>query len=239
MVGHDITEFYAADAPAARLAAAAARGDSAEVAALARAGADPNAPGREGMLPLSWALLAKSEPGVRALLVAGADPNRRTGAGQPSPISLVVGAPDTRWLAFLLAHGGSPDALTRRDEPLLFQAIGQKHLESVRLLVEHGANLNARGVGEQTPVILAAHLNQFHLVRYLLERGADWRLELPGGGSLAVAVQGARVAAEFSEAVAALEWTREYLVARGVRFPVEEPWQRREREAQRRVSAPT
>ena len=192
------------------------------------------------MLPLTWALLAKNEAGVRALLRAGADPNRRTGPGLPSPISLVAGSPEVRWLALLLAHGGNPNALTKDDEPLIFQAIGQKRLEPVALLVEHGADVNARGVGDATPVFRAANLNQFGMVRYLLQRGADWRVEVggPGGQTLPMAVQNAQIAPEFADAQAALAWTRDYLVQHGVRFPVEEPWQRREREARAGVAGP-
>lgn len=227
MLGHDISEFYTPGSPAATLAAAAAAGDSGRVAELARTGANPNAPGRDGMLPLSWALMAKSEPGVRALLAAGADPNRRTGPGQPSPISLVAGAAETRWLALLLVHGGSTNALTREDEPIIFQVIGARRLDAVRLLAEHGADLNSRGVSGVTPLIQAAILRQYPIVRYLLERGADWRLARPTGATLAYYVDDQPVDPEFREAYEAQRWTRAFLEGQGVRFPVPKPWEQR------------
>lgn len=225
MNGHPLDEFYAAGSPEYALADAAARGDSGEVARLARAGADPNAPGREDMLPLLWALGAQNKVGVRALLSAGADPNRRNGPG-PSPMALVTGARDPELLAILLAHGGDPNGPTVRGEPLIFQAIAQRKLDAVRMLAEHGADLNARGVGDDTPLLLAATLNQFPIVRYLLERGADWRLANPAGATLAYLVDDRRIDPQFRDAYEAQRWTRAFLESHGVRFPVAKPWER-------------
>lgn len=238
-MGHPLEEFYDPRSPAGLLAAAAARGDSAEVGRLVAAGADPNAAGRDGMLPLHWAYMARSDAGVRALLVAGADPNRRnlgprltpgSGAGV-SPIAFAVADRDPRWLSLYLAHGGDPNGPGRQGEPLIFDAVTAHDLPRVRMLVEHGAHLNARGAARQTPVMLAADLNQYPIVRYLLEQGADWRVESDGGLTLAMSVQDAAISPEFPDMRQALEWTRGYLVERGVIFPVEEPWQRRKRDA--------
>ena len=225
-MGHTLDEFYRPGTPAAQLAAAAARGDTAAVADAVRRGADPNAAGREGMTPLAWAVMAQNEVGLRALLQAGADPNRRNADGV-SALGLVAGAPDPRWLALFLAHGGDPNARTRRDEPLLFQAIRQRNLGAVRMLAEHGADLNGRGVGGDTPLLLAGTLNQFEIVRYLLERGADWRLTDPSGVGLAYTVDDARVDPQFRDKYAAEQWARAFLTQRGVRFPMAKPWEQR------------
>lgn len=235
-MGHPLEEFYDPHSPAGLLAAAAARGDTVEVARLVTAGADPNAPGRDGMLPLHWAYMARSDAGVRALLTAGADPNRRnlgprltpgSGAGV-SPIAFAVTDADTRWLALYLAHGGNPNGPGRDGDPLIFDAIGTYDLAPVRLLVEHGADLNSRGVGDFTPVTAAAGHNQFPIVRYLLERGADWRLE-GGGGTLAFLVQDHTVDPQFTELADAQRWVRGFLETHGVRFPVPDPAEQRRR----------
>ena len=224
--GHSLDEFYPTDAAARALAAAAARGDTAAVPTLVHQGADPNAPGREGMLPLLWALTAQNKPGVRALLAAGADPNRRNGAG-PSPLALVTGARDPELLAILLAHGGDPNGPGRDGRPLLFQAVQQHKADAIQVLAAHGADLNGRARTGQTPVLLAATLNQTPLVRELLELGAAWDVQDLSGGTLAYYVQDANVEPQFREAYAAQEWARHYLEARGVRFPVPTPWEAR------------
>ncbi|MFP5516828.1 MAG: hypothetical protein ACLGJC_27570 [Alphaproteobacteria bacterium] len=63
------------DIATAELAKSAARGDAA-------AGADPNAGGTEGMMPLLYAIAGNSKAGAKALLEVGADPNRRARDGE-------------------------------------------------------------------------------------------------------------------------------------------------------------
>lgn len=235
--GHTLEEFYPPESPVGRLAAAAAKGDTAEVASLVRNGADPNASGRDGMLPLTWAFLAQNEAGVRALLAAGADPNRRnTTLSSPggararpgiSPIALAVGAPDARWLALFLEHGGDPNGPDISNEPLIFAAINTLQLPRVQLLVEHKADVNARGLADETPLITAAEQNQFPIVRYLLQHGADWRVRDGTGRTLAYVVQDQQVDPEFAALAEAQRWVRAFLESHGVRFPVPEPAEQR------------
>lgn len=241
--GHTLEQFYAPESPAGRLAAAAARGDVAEVASLVKDGADPNAPGREGMLPLMWAFLAQNEAGVRALLAAGADPNRRTtgpansrGAGSRSgvsPIALAVGAPDPRWLSLFLEHGGNPNGPDLSNEPLIFGAINTLQPARVRVLIERGADVNARGLAGETPLITAAEQNQFPIVRDLLARGADWRARDGTGRTLAYVVQSQQVDAEFTALAEAQRWVRAFLEAHGVEFPVSDPAEQRRADSSR------
>jgi ankyrin repeat protein len=239
VLGRSAAEYFSTDPLARDLAVAAAAGKAAEVAGLVRRGANPNHAGNEGITPLHWAALAQSKPGMVALLKAGADPNRRSANGT-SAVALVTGARDPELLAILLRHGANPSGPGRDGQPLVFQAIMQHDLNAVRLLAEHGADLNARGAGGQTPLMLAADVRQLDIARYLLDRGADWRLTDPDGSTFAVAIQGVRISPEFREKAAALQQIRDFLERNGVRFPVEEPWQRRDREARGGVApAPT
>jgi ankyrin repeat protein len=237
VLGRSAAEYFPTDPLARDLAVAAAAGKAAEVAGLVQRGANPNHAGNDGITPLHWAVLAQSKPGIMALLNAGGDPNRRSADGT-SAVALVTGARDPEFLALMLRHRGNPGGPGRDGQPLLFQAIRQHDLRAVRLLVEHGADLNARGAGGQTALMLAADVRQLDAAQYLLERGADWRLADPDGATFAVAIQAVRVSPEFREKAAALQQIRMFLEHKGVRFPVEEPWQRREREA-RVGAAPT
>ena len=48
-----------------------------------------------------------------------------------------------------------------------------KHLDVARLLLAHGADVNAKADGGYTPLHVAAGLNQVDIVRWLLDNGAD------------------------------------------------------------------
>lgn len=224
--GHALDEFYAPGTAAAALAAAAARGDTAEVAALVRRGANPNAVGREGMTPLAWAILAHNLDGGRALLAAGADPNRRDPDGY-SALGLAIARDQPDMLALLLEHGGNPNGPGWEGYPLLFDAMSTRKGNLVRLLAEHGADLNARGPAGTTSLIDAAILNQFDTARYLVERGADWRIKTSSGLTLAYLVSSRELDPQFEPAYSAQRWLRSFLEQHGVRFPVLEPAEQR------------
>jgi ankyrin repeat protein len=52
-------------------------------------------------------------------------------------------------------------------------ATRQNNLEKVRLLLEHGADINSKDEYGQTALMNAAHGGQLELVRLLIEKGAD------------------------------------------------------------------
>jgi len=79
---------HAADEPSARLVAAVGRGDLGEVAALLRAGADPDAADRSGWTGLHQAADRNDVSLARAFLEAGAHPDLRSRArGTPLDIA--------------------------------------------------------------------------------------------------------------------------------------------------------
>ena len=56
----------------------------------------------------------------------------------------------------------------------------------MRLLVDAGANVNARGVvSRKTPLHLAVNTNNYEIACYLLEQGADPSLENKCGSTVA------------------------------------------------------
>jgi ankyrin repeat protein len=64
-------------------------------------------------------------------------------------------------------------------------AIGPSGLENVKTLVASGADLNYQdSISGNTPLIQAADLNQFDIVYYLLDRGADYKLKNKFGNTV-------------------------------------------------------
>ncbi|MGQ0710282.1 MAG: ankyrin repeat domain-containing protein [Rhodoferax sp.] len=172
------------------LARAAAAGQADGVAKAAQAGANPNARGREGITPLFWAIMANNAVGARALLQVGANPNlpmrMDNGKGfewNEYPVVIAAkGKPEV--LKALLDSGGNPESSSHNLSAL---RAAVNCLECVRMLVEHGANVNRVIEGENVAFDAVA-TGYLDTVIYLLERGFNmdldrlaWRAQDLGG----------------------------------------------------------
>ena len=76
--------------------------------------------------------------------------------------------------AFLLQHGMGPDHMNWQRVTLLHHMAAEGEMGKARLLLDHGANIDA--IDEEyrsTPLGLAARRGQRAMVSLLLERGAD------------------------------------------------------------------
>ncbi|MDR2493970.1 MAG: ankyrin repeat domain-containing protein [Spirochaetaceae bacterium] len=82
---------------------------------------------------------------------------------------------------FLLEQGADPNAsallLGERESyhPILALFAGEGELESVRFLVENGADIEISDNRKRTALWLAADRNRFEVARFLVENGADVR----------------------------------------------------------------
>ena len=86
--------------------------------------------------------------------------------------------------AFLLDHGMGPNHMNWQRVTLLHYMASEGLLAKARLLVDHGADINAiDDEYRSTPLGLAARRGQLELVHYLLDHGADPHL---GGAPWAV-----------------------------------------------------
>ena len=190
---------------------AVARGDSSAIEKFAAAGGDLNVRGSGGSTPLWVALQEKNRDSYEALLKHGADPNVIM-SGRRVVTHWAALEEDPWWLRLALEHGADPNLVNvgrgRPNEgtPLKF-ALGKrsqltleddirgdaKFLDNVKLLVEHGADIDKPwpppGNGSALPsypLADAAAFNDFESVLYLLEAGADFKIaENSGIGFLA------------------------------------------------------
>jgi ankyrin len=124
-------------------------------------GANANARAARGQTALMWAVAQKHPAVVKVLLAHGADVRARSDTW-----TQVMAVPPHGLLEYnrSIPHGG--------DTPLMFAArVGD--LDSAKLLVTAGANVNDADAWGVSAMVLAAHSGYRELVVYLLEKGAD------------------------------------------------------------------
>ena len=190
LVGLRAKDYFAEEVQI-RLAEASARGDVDQIAGLIRQGADVNATGREGMRPLFWAMSKGSAKGFAFLLENGADPNvtAESLAKNERPRSvmeLAAIAEKSEFLVLALKSGGNPNfPVGYGERTILAEAILNNRTENVRVLIESGATIDHQDSGGLTPVLIAAGINNYDMVLFLLGRGADPKIRDRWGYDLA------------------------------------------------------
>ena len=161
------------------------REDLDAIRAYVRNGGDLDVGARRlGKTPLLHALILQKRESHTTLLELGANPNTicRGGGEIMLPNSSVVHhaalKEDPFWLRTALESGGDPNQMNgakglQRGRPLHF-AIMKEHLENVKMLFDHGADINAPmdhlGL---TALRQAGAGAKFEITYFLLEQGAD------------------------------------------------------------------
>lgn len=154
---------------------------------------------RPASTPLARAAQVDDASTVRDLIAQGADVNARDSEGY-TPLDYAARAGDRESINRLLDAKADPN---ERDcnsfgwTPLM-HAMHKYQNDAARLLVERGADVNARAgdCGEQkiedglTPLMYAAKFDEAEMVKFLLEHGADPRAEYNGYNALSFAVAG-------------------------------------------------
>jgi uncharacterized protein len=155
----------------------ASRSGKADVVALLLAKrADPNARGSRQQTALMWAVSQRHPDVVKALLAHGAAVNARSSEWNEM---MAVPPHGLKEYNKIIPHG--------RDSALLFAArVGD--LDSAKLLVGAGANVDDADAWGVSATTMAAHAGFTELVEWLLDRGADANAAPPGFTALHAAI---------------------------------------------------
>ena len=158
------------------LMAASRSGNPDVVTQLIDKRANVNARGPRGQTALMWAVAEQHPALVHVLLAGGADIRARSDVWTDMMAAPPHGKPEYNRL---IPHGG--------DTALLFAArVGD--LESARLLLGAGANVNDADAWDVSAMVLAAHSGFTEMVEFLLDKGADANAEGPGFTALHEAI---------------------------------------------------
>jgi uncharacterized protein len=200
----------------AELATAAQDGDVARVLELATHGVDVNAKGDKGVNLLQWALLHKSAEGLDALLGAGANPALAADGGQ-TVLHFAALADDSQYLDVLLQHGVDVDTPNpETGETALASALYADREVQFRKLLAAGANPNHRDHAMNTPLHVAAKVNDPARALALLDAGADPKAVNSQGVTFQRYLNQTPTAFQTEEAASKREAVRAWLLAHGV-----------------------
>jgi ankyrin repeat protein len=158
------------------LMAASRSGKSDVVALLLAKGADANARGSRQQTALMWAVSQRHPDVVKLLVARGADVHARSSEWQEMMAVPPHGVP---LYNKIIPHG--------RDTALLFSARAGD-LESAKLLVGAGANVNDTDAWGVSVTTMAAHAGVTEMVEWLLDRGADASASSAGFAALHAAI---------------------------------------------------
>ena len=156
----------------AELAEAIADNDAKRVHLLAKT-TDLRAHGDKNVTLLEWAIVNQSKRAFEALLEEGADPTL-PGIDNSTAAHMAAMANDAYYLRVLLARGLDPNLQDQRiREPLLSASLMGAREEQFSALLSAGADPNVSDSMGDTPLHVAAQVNQYRKALVLLESGAN------------------------------------------------------------------
>jgi ankyrin repeat protein len=146
-----------------------------------------------------WMVTKDPLPLIGKLLDAGANPNAlvnntpraRMRAGSPrivfaTPLMRAAFSGDLDLVKLLLSHGADPTIISKDGETMVSAAAGlgfiqgyskgkppAERLETVKLFVELGADVNAADDYGITPLMVAGNMGDVSIIRFLIDHGAD------------------------------------------------------------------
>ena len=123
--------------------------------------------------PLTWAIRYRVAPEIVAMLIeAGADVNERDENGTPA-LNTAVRFRRNQLIDFLLRSGAEINAADKSSgRTALKLAVEIKDIETVKQLIEAGANLEMTDTWGNTPLMTARNKGLEEIVKLLTDAGA-------------------------------------------------------------------
>ncbi|MBW8735156.1 MAG: ankyrin repeat domain-containing protein, partial [Asticcacaulis sp.] len=138
--------------------------------ALIRAGGDLTQTDNRGYTPLVAAAAAGNIPIAAVFVAHHAD----VSADSSAALRLAVLYEDNDMTDLLLKAGALPDIAAGTDEERpLHTAAQEGFVHGIRVLLDHGADIEARNIDGETPLLIAARRQKYSAVALLTERGAS------------------------------------------------------------------
>lgn len=141
-----------------------------------------NRPVKADMTLLFWSVLNaiydKNTPKrlsiITDLVKAGADPLQPRLEGGSSPAEFVLQGDKGVWIKAMLDGGLPPNSRDKvHNEPIIFEALDAKNTETLKVMLDYGADINIRDSLQQTLLMDAFFSSAFEHMALLLNRGAD------------------------------------------------------------------
>ncbi|WP_241837170.1 ankyrin repeat domain-containing protein [Salinivibrio sp. ML290] len=193
--------------------------------ALAEKLPDIDAPGNEHFTLLAFAVADTNLPAIKMLMALGADPAHQIGNQRDKGTigSFSMWNRSTDALRALLESGMDPDQ-REDDRTLIYKVPELRDNDSLRLLIEFGADVNVMDRLGQTPMFNFV-LTSFDEAIYLLDNGADPFVMDKSGVTLAYSVQNRlNNTNSGSEAYQKLLTIQKKMKELGVKFPALSPY---------------
>ncbi len=165
-----LTAAIASDAP---VADQAQQGNVTAVHQLIHQGALVDAAQGDGMTALHWAAFHDDLTLAELLLSAEAKLDPVTRVGALTPLILASKHASASIVTALLEGGADPNRLSESGASALMAASMAGNVEAVRALIDKGADVNGRELGNgQTPLMFAAWENRADVIELLMASGA-------------------------------------------------------------------
>ncbi len=136
-----------------------------------KSGADINKQNEFGHTPLFFAAEHGHKNNIQTLLELGANPKITENDGSTALMKAIFAERPTEIIRILTKYIDM-NQVNRQGATALCVATANQQYETIKILVDNGADLN-QYCDTVTPLILATNLDNLHIIKYLVEHGAD------------------------------------------------------------------